>query len=192
MDQIETVEDTPTTDRKISSTSRPGADRSSQGKSKRSLVALAVVCVLLAGTSWFTVREWNERGQDNEAIDARSAAIALAKTAALGLSNLAPDTIEKQMASLIKISDGTFLEQLKNNQAGQINSVRKGKVRSVGTIDAVGVVSSDDKSVVVAIALTAKVTGAKVTKPEVNLYRLKVSVAKKSGTWLVTNVEFVS
>lgn len=159
----------------------------------RLFAGVAVVLVLaVAGSTMFALREWNKHQDTTESARELSSAVSVAQRVALDLSTLDPTTIDTQMESLLSMSTGTFRTQLTGSKASQITAVRNGKIKSVGTVDSVGVTSSDSHSAVVAIALTAKVTGTKQSKPQTNLYRITLHLEKSKSTWLVSSLEFVS
>ncbi len=102
----------------------------------------------------------------------------------------------KNMDPLIKKvlagATGTFKEQYDRTKVTLKASAQQSQARSTGKVLSVGISDIDDTNAVVFVAADSKVTNkATKGKPQPRYYRLKLTMVRKDGRWLTSNLQFV-
>ena len=65
-------------------------------------------------------------------------------------------------------------------------------MESTGAAREVAIVTSDDSSATTIAAVTSTVKNSEVPDGQPRVYRMKLSLERHDGRWLVSNVEFVA
>lgn len=122
----------------------------------------------------------------------RAEALQVARQQSINLITVDPETVDRQMRTLLDGSTGQFREQSEQvrDQFGQV--VRGGNVRSIGRVDEAGVISLSETRAEVLLALSSTVHNAQTPDGSRRIYRLKVTLLREEDRWLVSDMRFVS
>lgn len=152
------------------------------------LTALVVAALVLAGgTGWMGLElrrhaEWNAQSK---------AAAGVADTVVTLLWTVNASTSRDVFAALLANSTGSLRSQM-SQYAGIFQEVlATQKVSSSGLIVQSGVTSLHGETASVLVAANATVTDAD-GKTSVRQYRMRATVTRVEGRWLVSNLEFVA
>lgn len=101
-------------------------------------------------------------------------------------------TMDAVTERVLSGATGAFKKQYKSSLKALKDAATKGKSMSTGSIDKIGLseVDSDSATVFVAAGSKVKNTGTK-GKFEDRSWRIKLTMAKEGGRWLVSQLEFV-
>ena len=155
------------------------------------LMIAVVLVTMLVFSAWFCVHQLIRWQDVRDVASQRTRAAAIARRAVLDLSTVDSSTVSARLSDLLSISSGQFHSQVAANRTPETQAVKKSKVVSAGTINAVGVVDLNSRSASVAVAATAKVSDTRHKKPHDNLYRVTLHLTHRSGNWIVDTVDFV-
>jgi Mce-associated membrane protein len=116
-----------------------------------------------------------------------------ATTATLNLTNVNKSTAAAHLAELAAEATGAFRADLSAQAQAAFGQVISGsKVSSVGTVNSSAISSISSSQAVVLVAVTSTVRNSQAPAGQSRAYRLRVSLQRSSGHWLVSNLEFVA
>lgn len=128
---------------------------------------------------------------------ASPAAVVAARSEAIAFFTLDYRTIDADLAKVLSLSSGDFKKQYAAKQSTVKQGVVTGKLSSKATVGdgntAVELESASKVIVIVAVDSTTtapKTTSTKATT-ETDRYRMRLTVTKVSGHWLVSSIEQV-
>jgi Mce-associated membrane protein len=157
---------------------------------RRTDLLLVGALVLAAATGlWAT----HSAGAAADRAHDQSAATAAARRVALGLVDLDHVHGDKDIQALVADSTGPFANQLSGLRIVFAAALRQNEVVSTGEIAAAGTESLADHDAVVLVAAAARLRN-KLTDGAIQprQYRLRMTLTKQDGRWLVAKVEFVA
>lgn len=132
---------------------------------------------------------------DNSTLRSRAGdtadATAAARQEILALTSVGAETAQQDIDRLIRCATGDFKNQFTQQQGTFRKVLKLGAVKSQGQIQDAGVVSQDNGTVVVLIAANATVENSQNPKGEQRQYRMKATMIKRDGQWLMSKLGFV-
>ena len=153
--------------------------------------SLALVIAAMVAASVVFLVELGDFRDQSEREDVRDEVLAVARTSVLALTDIDASTTDDQMDDLL----GGMTESLVNEFKPQAGSFRKAmvanKVRTDGSIVAMGIASIDERSATVVVAATARIANARTRGTQDRSYRLSVGLKRVGDRWLVDSMEFV-
>jgi Mce-associated membrane protein len=97
------------------------------------------------------------------------------------------------IAEVLAGATGPFKEQYDGAKANLKASAQQAQAVSTGKVLSVGIADIDDSDAVVFVAANSQVTNASTGgKPQPRYYRLKLTMTRQNGSWLTSNLQFVS
>jgi Mce-associated membrane protein len=150
--------------------------------------ALLVTTLVLAVLGWRAVAE-HRRNDQRQAADA--AAVAVARDQVLGLTTLDYRKVDAQVATMVARTTGDFRKQFQLMTKTFEQVVTESKVTAVGKVLAAGVSKRTPDSAQVIVASEATVRNSAAAKATDRTYRMRVTLQRHHGDWLVSNMEFV-
>lgn len=146
------------------------------------VIALVVVVIDQAGA----VSDDRQRDKDGKA------AVAAASAEVVNLTTVSAKDSAESIRRLLAGAAPSFQKEFKASQSAFENALKNEKVVSKGVVDSAGLVSLGGNKATVLVAASATVTNTNTKSPETRTYRLKVSVERISGKWLVSEMSFVA
>lgn len=172
---------------------RPGAtpihDRLS--RHRQQLIGLLVVALAIAVTAaGFFGYRWQA---DRSLQAAREAALAAAKQTTVNFVSVSAATVDRDLQRISAGATGEFKEQFTRGQPQVREAIVENKVESRGSVLRAGLVSGDQRSAVVLVAVDATVKNVRAPDGRASHYRVQVDMARdaESGAWLVSRLQFV-
>ncbi|WP_156511464.1 hypothetical protein [Nocardia nova] len=153
-------------------------------------VALLVVAII-AGSVVATFMQLHLRA-DDAAKDRDAAVVLAARRMVVDLTTLSQGSLDGDMKRIMSETTGSIRDQFSHQADSFRQVVAKGAVESTGQITEAGLISADDNQAQVLVASTSTVKNSDAPNGQQRLYRMKVSLQHLGGTWLVSDVEFVS
>jgi len=151
------------------------------------IVVGALSAVALAVIVW-QAAAWVQHHRDDER---RTAAVDVATAQVLDLTTLDSSSVESRLASMSGRVTGDFKRQFDGFAKTFAQVVQHDKIAATGEIKAAGITSYDDDSAVVIVASTTQVSTAKQKAATQRDYRIRVSLDRNGGSWLISGMEFV-
>lgn len=142
----------------------------------------AVVLVILASMGWL-----DDRGADDD----RAAAIEVASDQVLDLTTLDSASVNAKLEAMGSRVTGDFKEQFDGFSKTFASVIKEQKVSATGEIKSAAIAKYSSGSAEVLIASSAKVSSSKEATPASRDYRMRVTLDKVDGVWLVSGMEFV-
>ncbi|RRO17966.1 hypothetical protein EIL87_06765 [Saccharopolyspora rhizosphaerae] len=118
-------------------------------------------------------------------------AVAVARQAALGLTNISAQTVEQDTQRLAALATGAFADQFAQQTTAFRDIVTGSQVTSRGEVVEAALSHSDGRTAVALAAVRATVGNAAAPEGQQRQYRLRITLEKTAETWLVANLEFV-
>jgi Mce-associated membrane protein len=152
-------------------------------------VLVMVLVVSLATLAWAGNGWWKQRQLET----AHSEAVAAARQLAVNFVSISAATVDADLARIAAGATGDFGDEFGRNMPRVRQAVLENQVQSTGTVLRAGLVSGDDDSAVVLVAIDATVINVKAPDGRVSHYRMQFDLAKDgaSGKWLVAKLQFV-
>ena len=98
----------------------------------------------------------------------------------------------KKRLKITNATTGDFRKQFTDGGGSFATVLQQGAVESTGAAREVAIVRADDSSATTIAAVTSTVKNSDVPDGQARVYRMKLSLEKHDGRWLVSNVEFVA
>lgn len=156
-----------------------------------STVLVVVLAVLAAGgvglAGWFGWRWYGNHTANSD----RTAAVAAAETTVINFMTISASSADQDLQRTLDGSTGDFKKQYQADLSQVKTAVTENKVTSTGQVLRAAVVDSSAKSATVLLAVDATVKNTKNPDGRLSHYRIRVSMAKTGGKWLVSKLDFV-
>lgn len=155
----------------------------------RADLVLGVVLLALVVTGGVLAPRW---AQAREVEDRHDKVLAAARAEALAFTTLDHRTVGEDTERVLAGATGAFARQFRasvdqvTELATENESVSKGKVLSAG------VVSADDDSARVVVVADSTVSNVNTETPQPRHYRIQMDLVLQGGSWLVSDLQFVS
>lgn len=148
---------------------------------------LAVAAIALAT---LLVIQWlNIRGEDAKD-DAGKAALKAASTSVPNILSYTPDTVMTELDEDTKLLTGSFKDDYRKLVTEVVGPAAvKGRVTTDAAVVADGVISSSDKAAEVLLFVNVTTTSSESADPRISGSRLKITLKKVGGTWLISALE---
>ncbi|SEG32119.1 Mce-associated membrane protein [Thermomonospora echinospora] len=146
------------------------------------VVVLAVLTVLLGVSVW--------RADAKE--DRRAAAMQSARQTAVNLESLDHRDIDKSLGRVLSGLTGEAKDQWATISKDIAQAARQGQTTTTVQDVRAGVVSMDDDSAEVVVAITAMATSPKVPQGQPRYHRWRFDLTNTDGRWLVSNMRLVA
>jgi len=157
---------------------------------------LAVIAVLLPAASGVALWWWQDQEHATVAAsrDADGAAVQAATREVMAWASVDYRKVDEYFASVEKGATGKFLEEFKQSETPLRSLLTENKSVQIPTIpkDGAGLLERDGTTARVVVALDATVSNTSTKSPQPRQYRLQLTLQKVGGTWLTSNLEFVS
>ncbi|MEV6968491.1 hypothetical protein AB0M47_25585 [Hamadaea sp. NPDC051192] len=152
-------------------------------------VLIMVLAVALAATAYAGHGWWKQRQLET----AHTEAVTAARQLAVNFVSISAGTVDADLARIAAGATGEFGDEFGRGMPGVREAVLTNKVQSAGTVLRAGLVSGDDDSAIVLVAIDATVSNVKAPDGRVSHYRMQLDLAKDdaSGKWLVSKLQFV-
>jgi Mce-associated membrane protein len=152
---------------------------------------LVVATLLLIGLAALGTHFHNAAEAAAERDESDRQAVAVARQAALGLTNISAQTVDQDSRRLTALATGDFREQFAQQSTAFRDIVTGSKVTSRGEVVEAALSRSDGTTAVALAAVRATVGNAASPEGQQRQYRLRITLEKTGETWLVANLEFV-
>lgn len=121
-----------------------------------------------------------------------SAAVVVARTQALNFFTLDYKNIDAELATVLKLSTQPFYGQFQKKESALKSGIVTGKLSSRATVgDGSAAVEYETATKVVVLVAVDTTTTAATGKVTANGFRVRVTVTKVKGNWLVSSIEQV-
>jgi Mce-associated membrane protein len=108
------------------------------------------------------------------------------------LVTLRHQSADEDLKKITNATTGDFRKQFTDGGGSFATVLQQGAVESTGAAREVAIVRADDSSATTIAAVTSTVKNSDVPDGQARVYRMKLSLEKHDGRWLVSNVEFVA
>jgi Mce-associated membrane protein len=173
----------------------PHDGRSSRSVSLRTIRNFAVVAVAIAVVAVLAVygyqRYASAKGADSVAAD-RQRTVLAARTEVLALTTVSAKSSQADIKRLLAGATPEFRDQFQQQAQAFVTALKEADVTSTGSIASAGIESMKGDTAVVLVAATGTVKNKNTDKAEPRNYRLRVTLNKSSGKWLVSGMDFVA
>ncbi|WP_040795751.1 hypothetical protein [Nocardia higoensis] len=149
-------------------------------------LVVTIVAAIVGGIAGVRVHA-AQRDADRDA-----AVIAATRKVVADLVSLRHDTAAADVQRIAEGTTGTFRDQFTGTGATFTTVLEQGKVESTGHAEEVALLDVDDTKATTLAAVVSTVKNTEAPEGQPRVYRMKVTLESSSGTWLVSNVEFVS
>jgi Mce-associated membrane protein len=152
-------------------------------------VLVTALTVLLAAAAYAGHAWWETRKLES----AHGEAIAAARQLATNFVSISAASVDADLARIAAGATGEFGEEFGRGMPGVRQAVLENKVQSAGTVLRAGLVSGDEDSAIVLVAIDATVKNVKAPDGRISHYRIQLDLARESasGKWLVAKLQFV-
>lgn len=155
-------------------------------------VAIVVVVALVAAGTIFSVRIVQAEHQLAVEQARREAVLRAARQASINFTTIGYKTVDKDIARVVALATGDFKRSYKKNRKTVEETVKKNKSTSKGQVLGAGLVSVDNDSAVALVVVDSRVTNIAYEKPTLRHYRMRLTLVKDKGKWLVSDLAFVA
>jgi hypothetical protein len=161
------------------------------GRGPRLLVGCLVVVLLaaltaagVAGYKWYAQQRLDE---------SRQQALGAARQTTVNFVSVSAATVDRDLQRVTAGATGDFKDEFTRGAPQVRAAVVENNVESRGSVLRAGLVSGDNDSAVVLVAVDATVKNVKAPQGRLSHYRIQVDVTRdaKSGRWLVSKLQFV-
>ncbi|GAA3520322.1 hypothetical protein [Nocardioides daeguensis] len=151
------------------------------------LVRFAVLALVLSGGAWWVQRDLDDR----EALErTRIEALASAEERVPALLSYGHTTLDRDLANALAQTTGTFRREYEVLVDEVIApGATEGKVDTSASVSDAAVVSATDDEVVVLLMLLQSTTRGDASVPEVGGSRVRVTMSRTDGDWLVSALQ---
>ncbi|WP_051198436.1 hypothetical protein [Gordonia shandongensis] len=166
------------------------ADDATPRRSRRRVltaIVVAVVVIGLAAATGFTadryLTERSREHRDAQYVDA-------ARQGVLNVISVSADRADRDVDRILETATGDFRADFAARSADFIDVVKKMKVTSKGTVNAVGIESSDEHEATLLVSATSLVTNGSGADEEPRVWRLRVHLRNDDDRILIEKVDF--
>jgi hypothetical protein len=148
------------------------------------VLAAAVVAAGVAGYGWYAQQRLDQ---------GRQQALAAARQTTVNFVSLSAATVDRDLQRVTAGATGDFKDEFTRGAPQVRAAVVQNNVDSHGSVLRAGLVSGDNDSAVVLVAVDATVKNVNAPQGRLSHYRIQVDVTRdaKSGRWLVSKLQFV-
>ncbi|TWG08066.1 Mce protein [Saccharopolyspora dendranthemae] len=157
----------------------------------RRTAGLVMATALLVGLVVAGTQFQNSARAAAEREESGRQAVAVARQAALALTNISAPTVEQDSQRLASLATGAFSDQFAQQSPAFRDLVTGSQVTSRGEVVEAALSHADDRTAVALAAVRATVGNAGSPEGQERQYRMRITLEKTAGTWLVANLEFV-
>lgn len=151
--------------------------------------ALGIIVVILLGglSGWLGFQAYEARQAQRH----RDLAVEAARQAAVNLTTIKFDEVERDIERILKSATGRFHDDFQARSEPFIDVVKRAQSKSEGTVTAAGITSQTENQtdVLVAISVTTSIPGAGDQPPR--SWRMRITVEQHGNTAKVSDVQFV-
>jgi Mce-associated membrane protein len=151
-------------------------------------VLTVVAGALAVLTVWFGLAVWQAEGEEDE----RAKASQSARQTAVNLASLDHRSIQQGIDRVLSGLTGEARDQWATMSKDVRQSAEKAQSTSSVQDVRAGVVSMDEDSAEVIVAVTAVTTSPSVKQGQPRYYRWRFDLNRKDGRWLVSNMRLVA
>jgi Mce-associated membrane protein len=155
------------------------------------LTVLLGVAVIAALVVYGCERYSSANDADALAADRQHAVLA-ARTEVLALTTVSAQSSQADIKRLLAGATPEFRDQFQQQAKAFVTALKEANVTSTGSIASAGIESMKAGTAVVLVAASGTVKNKNTDKPEPRNYRLRVTLQKSGGTWLVSGMDFVA
>lgn len=160
-------------------------------RSRRGVIAAAVtglVVVALAVTTGFTAN-WYLDDRDREHLDSQY--VDTARQGVLNVISVSADRADRDVDRILESATGDFRADFASRSKDFIDVVKQMKVTSKGTVNSVGIETSDEHSATLLVSATSLVTNESGATQEPRVWRLRVHLRHQDDDRiLIEKVDF--
>lgn len=150
--------------------------------------ALVVLCAALLGVGVDQGLRWH-RATDR--VDRGRAAVAAAEREVVALISVSSATSRQDLDRVRAGATGDFGRELARQSTAFTSALRDHSVHAQGRVVSSGLASLSGSRATVLVAATGTVSNTAATAPSSRTYRLRASLTRTAGRWLVSSLEFV-
>ncbi|MCW2751418.1 MAG: hypothetical protein JWR83_2528 [Aeromicrobium sp.] len=155
------------------------------------LVAGVLLLVLVASVAFGVDKAIDVRRQGHTA-SGGDAAVAAARKEVLALTTISANSTNQDINRILGGASKEFRAQFQDQATTFRKALSDGQVTSTGKIASAGLASFTGSKAQVLVAASGTVKNKTTTSAQPRNYRLKVSLVKSGGDWLVSGMDFVS
>lgn len=157
---------------------------SRRGRRLGLVVCLLALIASLTGAALTVVHVRDEHDADLQ----RTAALSAARRAAVAFTTYDYRHLDTDLRSVQDMATGTFRKQFTAALEALTAGIRTAHGVSAGRVLEAGVVTTTRSSATVIAAVDAVITNSSSTKPGTRHYRLRITLDRTSGSWLVSDI----
>jgi Mce-associated membrane protein len=152
------------------------------------MTALVVaLCAALVAAGVFGRQWYHDRALDQ----AHQRAVAAARQTTVNFVSISASSVDRDLQRIVNGASGDFKDQFTRGQAQVRAAVVENNVESHGSVLRAGLVSGDLRTAVVLVAIDATVKNTNAPQGKASHYRIQLDMINRSGTWLVSRLQFV-
>ncbi|MCF8571255.1 hypothetical protein L5G32_13355 [Gordonia sp. HY002] len=150
-------------------------------------IAIGAVILALAVATGFTA-SWYVSDRDREQLDAQY--VDAARQGVLNVISVSADRADRDVDRILEGSTGEFRADFAGRSKDFIDVVKQMKVTSKGTVNAVGIETSDEHAARLLVSATSLVTNGSGAQEEPRVWRLRVHLQHGDDRILIEKVDF--
>jgi Mce-associated membrane protein len=177
-----------TTDRTATDVRETQPGRPDGPSRSRTLIALAVLCVLLAVAAVVLGLQLRGHAQEQEA---RDDALRAARQSAINLTSIDAEQFDEAVEAVLDGATGDFRREFEANSEDLQQLLRDNEVSASGKVLDAGLVRSDKSNATALVVVDSTVENTASPEGRVNTYRMQIEVEKVDGEWLTSSLRFV-
>lgn len=158
-----------------------------RGRAVVGAVVAALVVIALAVATGFTA-SWYTADRQREQLD--DSYRASARQGVLNLISVSPDRADRDVDRILEGATGDFRADFGARSKDFIDVVKQLEVTSKGTVNAVGLESSNEHKAIALVSATSLVTNGAGAEEEPRVWRLRVHLQHSDGTVLIEKVDY--
>lgn len=151
------------------------------------VIGLVAAALLAAVCGWLGYQEEEARQADHT----RALLIRAAEQGAVNLTTIDYTQAEADVQRILESATGEFRDDFRRRSAPFIDVVKKARSKSVGTVTAAALESSDGQRAKVLVAVTVTTASAGAAESEPRYWRMRLTVDRDQDGAKVSDVDFV-
>lgn len=159
---------------------------------RRTTVATALLLCATAALLFITAQQWRTRHAAQLDLAETAAVLDAARTGVEAMISITTDKAGDDVQKVLDHSTGAFRTDFQARAQSFVSVVEESKVTTTGNVTALGLEQRQDDSATVLVAAQSTVTNAAGAQNETRAWRLRVTLTDESGTYKMSNVEFVA